>query len=172
MLPARAPETGERVARDIMPARDRDLADRIGHVGDRHGDETFGGGMRIERQFGEARRDRNGVERLIAVRAEQSGEEVGAQLPQHDVAVGDGERPAAAVAGRPRHGPGTFRPDQQPLPVEAANRPATRRDGMDAQHRCADAGTRDQRLGIALISPGIMRHVGRGAAHVEPDDAL
>ena len=80
MLPTRAAETRERVARDIVPARDRDLADRIGHVRHRHRDEAFGGDISVQRQFGEARGHRRRIERLIALRPEQRGEEFGPQL--------------------------------------------------------------------------------------------
>ena len=42
MLAARAAEAGERVAGDVMASRDRDLADRRGHVVDRDVEETLG----------------------------------------------------------------------------------------------------------------------------------
>ena len=43
MLSTSPAKTGERIARHIMPARDRDFLDRIGHIGDRNRDEAFGG---------------------------------------------------------------------------------------------------------------------------------
>ena len=42
MLPARAAETLQHIAGDIMPPRDRDLLDRIGHIVDGDADEALG----------------------------------------------------------------------------------------------------------------------------------
>src|SRR3546814_19840026 len=44
-------------------------------------------------------------------------------------------------------------------------------DLVDAHHRRADARARDDRLVVALEAAGIMADVGRGAAHVEADQA-
>src|SRR3546814_14301669 len=60
---------------------------------------------------------------------------------------------------------------EQPRAVPAADRAAARGDGVDAQHRRADARARDDRLVVALEAAGIMADVGRGAAHVEADQA-
>ena len=93
-------------------------------------------------------------------------------LAQHDVAVGDGERPAAPVAGRAGIGAGALRPDPEPPPVERADRSAAGRHGMDFQHRRPHPHPRHQPLAGPLIGAGEMRHVGRGAAHVEADDMV
>ncbi len=71
-LAARSAETGERVAGDVMAARDRDLADCIGHIV--HGDVEESFGDFLER-LGPAERVGNllqpgprcvGIERLVA----------------------------------------------------------------------------------------------------------
>jgi hypothetical protein len=52
-----------------------------------------------------------GVERLVGIRSEDGGEMVGVQLAQHDVAIGDGQRPALAVTGGTRDRRRRFRAD-------------------------------------------------------------
>jgi hypothetical protein len=44
-----------------------------------------------------------GVQRLVRVRAEDRREEIRLQLAEHDVGVGDRQRPAAAIGSRPGH---------------------------------------------------------------------
>ena len=112
MLAARAAEAGQRVARDVMAARDRDLADRVGHVVDRDAQEALGDFVarcvvraplerdRPPRCSRAARRRR--IERLVAARAEHRREMLRHDPAEEQVAVGDGQRSAAAVAGRPR----------------------------------------------------------------------
>ncbi len=52
-----------------------------------------------------------GIKRLIAAGAEDVREMIGVQFAQHDVAVGHGQRPAAAVTGGAGIGTGTFGTD-------------------------------------------------------------
>ncbi len=101
--------------------------------------------------------------------AEDAREMVGPDLAEHDVAVGDGERPAAPVAGRARHRAGAVRADPEALAVEAADRAAAGRDGVDLQHRRAHPDARHRPLAGPLVGAGEMGDVGRGAAHVEAD---
>ena len=162
MLPPCPAKAGKRVARHVMAPRDRDALDRIGHAGDGDGNEALSGvahaqglaGFRLHLRAdgGDARLRRIGIERLVAIRAEQAGKMIGLDLAEQQVAVGDGERSAAPVAGRSRHRARRFRPDAEAAIDEAADRSAARRDGVDLHHRT-----------------GIMGHVGRGAAHVEAD---
>ena len=91
------------------------------------------------------------------------------QLAQHDIAVGDGKWPATTIAGRPGIGPGAFRSDTEPRTVKLAQRSAPRRHRMDQQHRCLHAHTRNNCLEHAFIVIFVMRHIGRGAAHVKSD---
>ena len=62
---------------------------------------------------------------------------------EEQVAVGDRQRPAVAVAGRPRVGARRLRPDAEAHAVEAADRAAAGRDGVDLHHRRADADAGD-----------------------------
>ena len=98
------------------------------------------------------------------------GKKRGLQLAEHDVGVGDGERPAAAVAGRAGIRAGALRADAEARAVEGADRAAARRDGVDRHHRRAHAHAGDLGLEGALVLAGVVRDVGRGAAHVEADD--
>jgi hypothetical protein len=119
MLPAGTAEAAERVFRDVVAALDRDLLDGVGHVLDGDPEEalgrrrriggTAGGGGDLGGESGEAVLDHGAVERLVAARPEQRREEVRLQLAEHHVAVGDGQRPAAPVAGRPGIGAGGIR---------------------------------------------------------------
>ena len=97
---------------------------------------------------------------------------LGPDLAEHDVAVGDGERAAAAVAGRARHGAGAVRADAEAAAVKAADRAAAGRDGVDLEHRRAHPHAGDGALAGPLVGAGEMRDVGRGAAHVEADDMV
>ena len=92
--------------------------------------------------------------------------------PGEQVAIGHRQRPAIAVASRTRVGAGAVRPDPEAHAIEAADRPAPRRDRVDLHHRRADSHSRNQIVVAQFEPPGIMRHVGRGAAHVEADQAL
>ncbi len=139
MLPARAAETLQHIAGDIMPPRDRDLLDRIGHIVD-HADEALGN---LARRLPHQSRDLSAprqrgfrVDRLIPVRPEHRRKMLRPDLAKHDIAVGDRQRPAAPVAGRPRHRPSALRPDPEALPVIDTDRGhAARRHRVDLQHR-------------------------------------
>ena len=115
---------------------------------------------------------RVGVERLVLVRAENLREEIGDELADQHVGVGDGERPAAAVAFRAGIGAGGIRADAEARAVEMQDRAAAGRDRVDEHHRRAHAHARDLGLEGALVFAVVVRHVGRGAAHVEADQVL
>ncbi len=182
VLAAGAAEAGERVLRHVIAALDRDLLDRVRHVldgdleeagGDRRRAAAIAGrGGDLGGERGEFRCDDVAVERLVAVRAEHAREEIRLQLAEHDVAVGDGKRAAAAIARRPRHRTRRFRPDAIARAVEEADRAAARGDGVDIHHRRAQPHARHHGLEAALILAGIVRHVGRSPAHVEADDLV
>ncbi len=182
MLPAGAAEAAQRVFGDVVAALDRDLLDGVRHVldgdleealGDRDRRAAVAGGAGDNiAELGEFAGDDVDIDRRIALRAEHAREEARLQLAEHDVAVGDGERPAAAVAGRTRIGARRFRPDAVARAVERADRAAAGGHGVDVHHRRAHAHARHHRLEAALVFAGVMRHVGRGAAHVEADDLV
>ncbi len=113
-----------------------------------------------------------GVERLVLAGAEDRREEVGLQLAEHDVGVGDGERAAAPVAGGAGIGAGRIRADAEASGLEMQDRAAARRDRVDAHHRRAHAHAGDLGVEGALVFAVIMGDVGRGAAHVEADDLV
>ena len=177
MLAARAAETLQRVAGHVVAARDRDLLDRVRHIVDRDAHEPLR--HRLARPFPPAppisshsASEAAAIDRLVAIRPEHVREMLGPDLAEHDVAIGDGERPAAPVAGRPRHRPRAFRPDPEALPVIGADRAAARRNGMDFQHRRPHPDARHRPLAGPLVDAGEMRNVGRGPAHVEADDLI
>ena len=98
-----------------------------------------------------------------------------AQVPEHEIAVGDGRHLAAArVAGRARHGAGALGPDlEHAEAVDAGDGAAAGAHGVDVHHRHREvaafdlAAARDR--GLAVLD---QRHVAGGAAHVEGDDVL
>ena len=100
------------------------------------------------------------------------GKKLGQELADHQIGVGDRERPAAAVAGRARVGAGTLGADPEALAVEADDRSAAGRHGVDLHHRRPDPHARDLGVERPLERAGIMGDVGRGAAHVEADDPV
>ena len=112
-----------------------------------------------------------GVERLVLRWPEDLGEELRHELPDHHIGVGDGERSAAAIAGRPRIGAGGIRADAEARAVIKEDRSTARRDGMDQHHRRAHAHACDHALEGPLVHAVEMADIGRGAAHVEADDA-
>ena len=176
MLAAGAAETLQRVAGDVVAAGDRDLLDGIGHIVDGDANEALGHGARIHaRAPGNllATGERGGgIDRLVAIGAEDVREMLGADLAEHDIAVGHRQRPAAPIAGRARHRAGAVRPDPEPAAVIMADRSAAGRDRVDFEHRRANPDAGDRTLAGPLIASGEMGDVRRGAAHVEPDQAL
>ena len=177
MLPAGAAEGIHHVVGDVVAALHRNAQDRVRHVLDRDADEAVGhlrslaaiadlGGER-----GKAFAHDLGVERLVLRWAEDLGEELRDELPDHHIGVGDGERSAAPIAGRPRIGAGRVRPDAEARAVVKEDRSTARRDGMDQHHRRADAHACDHALEGPLVHPVEMADIGGGAAHVEADDA-
>ena len=183
VLPPGAAETLQRVAGDVIAALDGDFLDRVRHVLDRDAEEPFGevfgrplGLARLRRDLFPHRReflaDDIGVERLIAVRAENRREMRRLQLAKHDVAVRHRQRPAAPVAGRAGIGAGAVRTDLKATVLEEEDRPAARRDRVNVHHRRAHPDARDLGLERPLIGARIMANVGGGAAHVEADQLV
>ena len=177
MLATCAAEGIHHVVGDVVAALHRDTQDRVRHVLDRDADEAVGhlrslaaiadlGGKR-----GEAFAHDLGVERLVLRRAEDLGEERRHELPNHHIGVGDGERSAAAIAGRSRIGAGGIGADAEARAIIDEDRTAARRYGMDQHHRRAHAHAGDHALEGPLVHAVEMADIGRRAAHVEADDA-
>ena len=122
--------------------------------------------------FLQPRARRAGIERLVAVRPEHRGKMRRVDPAEEQVAVGDGQRAAVAVAGRSRVRARALRPDAEAHAVEPADRPAAGRDGVDLHHRRADAHPGDDAFVGKLELAGIVRHVGRRTAHVEADQPI
>ena len=167
---------------DVVAALHRDLLDRVGHV--RHGDldearrhllgtavVPGGCGDLLAELCEQGFRDL-GVERGVAARAEHLREVVGLDAAEQHVGVGDGERAAAPVAGRPGIGAGRVRPYPVPAAVEVQHRAAARGHRVDGQHRRPHPDPGDLRLVFALELAREVRHIGGGAAHVEADDVV
>jgi hypothetical protein len=175
VLAAGAAEAVERVARHVVAALHRNFLDRVGHVLDRDPDEAVGdvfGRAAIAGLVGELRErlaHRVGIERQILLRPENLRKEIRNQLSDHDIGVGDRERPAAAVAFRSGIGAGAVGTDPEARAVEMQDRAAARRHGVDQHHRGAHAHARHLGLEGALVLAVEMRDVGRGAAHIEAD---
>jgi len=145
VLAAGAAEAIERVARHVIAALHRNLLDRIRHVLDRDLDEAVGDLFAAAaaadhlRHRGEGRAHRVGVERLVLDGSEYFRKEIGMSLPTMTLAVGHGERAAAAIAFRSGIGAGGIRPDPKPRAVEMQDRAAARRYRMNEHHRRAHA---------------------------------
>ena len=179
MLPARATKTGQGIARHVMAARDGNALDGVRHIGDGNGDEALRRLARghhaarfllhLRAEGGETLRHDVAIQWLVPVRAEKAGEETGLDLAQHDVAIGDGKRPAAPVAGRSRHRARAFRPDAKATIDKGANGATARRDRVDPHHRRAQANAGHPRFIVPFIAAGIMGDIGRCAPHIKAD---
>src|SRR5262249_17516399 len=99
------------------------------------------------------------------------GKEIEHELPDHHVGVGDGERATASVAGWPGIGARGGGPDAKARAVIEEDRSTPCRDGMDQHHWSAHAHATDHAFECSLIHAGEVADIGRGAAHVEADDA-
>ncbi len=177
VLAAGAAEAVQRIAGDVVAALHRDFLDRVRHVLDRDLDEAVGDllwrfAADLLGQFGEGLFHRLGVERLVLVGAENLREEIGDELADQHVGVGDRERAAAAVAFRAGIGAGAVGTDAEARAVEMQHRAAAGRDGVDEHHRRAHPHAGDFGFERALVFAVVVRHVGRGAAHVEADQLL
>ena len=180
VLARRPAEAAEHVARDVVAALDRDLLDRIGHVVDRDREAAVRqllrrppGPRRVldrGREVFELLPDDPAVERLVRARAEYVREKTRVQLADQDVGVGHGQGAALPVAGGAGIGAGRVRPDPEAGAVEREDRAAAGGDRVDRHHRRPHAHARDLGLEGTLVLAGVMRDVGRGAAHVEGDD--
>ena len=108
----------------------------------------------------------------VAVRSEHLREELRLQLPEHDIAIGHGQRTAAAITSGTRIRACGIGTDAITAAVEVQNGAAARGHRVYAHHRRAHAHARDLRLECPLELAGEVRDIGRRAAHVESDDAL
>ena len=177
VLAAGAAEAIERVTRDIIAALHRDFFDRVRHVLDGDLDEAvsdlFGRAAVADllRHVRKRRTHRAGVERLVLLRPEYFGKEIGNELAGHHIGIGHGQRPAAAIAFRTGIGAGGIRANTKARAVEMQDRAAAGCDRVNQHHRRAHAHAGHLGFEGALVFAGKMRHVRRGAAHIEADEA-
>ena len=178
MLAASAAETVQEIFGDIVAALHRDLLDGVGHVLDGDGDKALGRRFRrasvadLGSQSGEFLAHGGDIEWLILAGTEDRREDIGLQLAEHHIGVGNGERPATSVGGGARIGAGGVRADAETAGLVMQDRATACCDRMDAHHRCADAHAGDFGVEGPLVVAVIMGDVGRGAAHVEADDLV
>ena len=187
VLPAGAAKAAQRVFGHVVAALHRNLLDGVGHVA--HGDVDKALGHRFGRarvalvtrgladvfgQHGEFPARHFGVQALAARAAEHRREELRLDFTQHDIAVGDRQRPVLAIRRRSGVGAGRIGTDAITRAVKMQYGTAARCNGVDAHHRRAHAHTGHLRLEHALevgqLRAGKMRHVGGGATHVKADD--
>ena len=176
MLPARAAEGVEHIFRHVVAALDRDGLDRVRHVGNGDPDEAVGDLFRrapIAKLAGErleflAHRVR--IEGLILLGPEDAREEIGLELARHDIGVGYGERPVAAIGEGAGIGAGRIGSDAEARGVVMQDRSAARGDRVNQHHWRTHAGACHHALETPLIGAVEMTDIGRGAPHVEADD--
>ena len=182
VLATRAAEAVEGVFGHVVTTLDRDLLDGMGHVVDRDPEKPvrhLDGCARVSGRIGNFLRQPPepvphdvGVQRLVAVGAEQPRKEARLDLPDHHVGVGHCQRPAAPIARGSGIGSGGIRPDPVPRSVEVQDRAAARGHGMYLEHRGPHAHAGNQCLEGAFVLAPEMSHVGGSAAHVEADDPV
>jgi hypothetical protein len=93
-------------------------------------------------------------------------------LAHHHIRIRDGERAAAPITGRARHGASGIRPDTEARTIEMQNGTATGGHRIDRHHRRAHAHASDFGLKSTLKSAGVKRDIGGSAAHVKADDTI
>ena len=176
MLPTRTAETVEHVAAAVITLRDRNALDGVRHVLDRDADETVRDRFRCVAQFVRECRETVAhslfVERFVGAGSEKMREEFAAQLAHHHIRIGDGQRPAAAVAGWPRIGAGGIRAYSKARAVKMQDRAAAGCHCVDRHHRHAQAHACHFRFVDALERAVETRDIGGRAAHVEADDMI
>ena len=182
MLPPRPAKHGQGIRRDVVAALHRDALDRIGHVGIGYVDKALR--HRVRRQIATGSlSDTRGqrikpqhhgvpVKRLICTGSEDRREMLGLQAPQHHIGIGHRQRTAAPVAGRPGIGPRRIRAHPHARAVKVQDRATACGHRMNAHHRRAQPHASHLRVEDPLELACVMRHVGRGAAHVKADHAV
>ncbi len=169
---AGASEGAEREASDVDAALDADTAHGGGHGLVDDGDDP--GGERLDIEGSVSRERLEGGVRTQGVERHGTAEcALGGDAAEHDVGVGDGGEHAAAVAGGPGVGAGGARAHaENAVVVEVRDASAARANGVDVEDGDVDAEVADASATAHGQRAGGERDVGRGAAHVEGDDAV
>ena len=148
VLAAGAAEALQGEAAGVVPLLQRDLLDRVRHVGDGNAQEPLRrcACVLARHQVGEFILHYRCVERLVSARPEDGGEVRRLDFADHHVRVRHGERAAAAVAGRAGRRPRAVRAYLVARSVEMQDRPAARRHRVDRHHRRPDTHAGHRRL--------------------------
>ena len=185
VLAAGAAEAAQRVLGDVVAALHRDVLDRVRHVLDGDLEEAVGDllGRRAlrrsrarsraasARELARARRRRRAAASPSAPNTVRKERRV--ELADHHVAVGHRQRTAAPIRRRAR--------DSRP-PTPGRRESARRRTCRSSRRPprpcgCCIIGARSRTpatsvIERALVLAGVVRDVGRRAAHVEADDPV
>ena len=171
VLPACAAKALQGVARHVVATCHRYFFDGIGHL--LHGDlnkpigHFFSGTFHLPGQHRKLLLHRLRIQGLVGTRAKHPGKEIGLHLAHHHIGIGHRQGAATAVAGRPRVRACALRPDAQTCAVKQQQGAAPGRHGVNAHHRRAHAHTGHLGFKLALEHTRVVRHIGRGAAHVK-----
>ena len=174
MLAASAAKALQGVARDVIATGHGDFFNGVGHLLHRDVDKAFshhlGAAAGLRGQHFKLLFNSRLAQRLIGVGAEHLGKVKRLHLANHQVGIGHGQRAAAPVAGGPGVGACALRADAKALAVKLQERAAAGRHGVNAHHRRTHAHTGHLGFKLALELAGVVRHIGRGAAHVKAND--
>ena len=172
VLSAGAPEDRHRVRAHVVPAADRYLLDRCGHVLDGNLQEAacYFDGSAFDAQRAERRRDLIKL-RSRLTRVECKRKSIGCDASKAECHIGERQLAPVRLAVAKRSGvcASALRANRHPFPLELADRTSPRRDGMKLDHRRADSNPANLALEHPRHLAGVARYVGRCAAHVKSD---
>ncbi len=163
VLTAGPAETTEGVIPHIMPARDRDLFDRLGHVQVHDLEKPPRQVVAVQRIPAGRARGADLVQPLLdPVTIEREREIPRHQPAEIEIDIGHGQvgRVGVPVTERAGIGAGTFRANRQSPADHPADRPAAGGHGMDRDHRRLDPHAGGDRFVHPFERPGIPRHIG------------
>ena len=176
MLAASAAKARKGEAGWVLALLDAHLLDRACHVADGDAQKSLRGGMaalaHLRRQRAELRANDVRIQRFVSAQTEQVWEMRRLQPAQHDVGVGHGKRPAAAITRRTRRRARAVRPHAHPCAVIVQDAAAAGCHGVDRHHRRTHPHAGDLGFERTLERAVVQRHICTGAAHIEADDPL
>ena len=159
------------VARHIVAAGHGYFFNRVGHLLDRDVDEAFGhhlgAAARLLGQRCKLLVHGLCTQRFVGIRTEHFWKVTGLHFANHNVGVRHSQRAATAVTGRPGVGTRALRANAKTIAIECQQRATASRYGVNAHHRCTHAHSSHLGFKFTLELTRVMRHIGRGTAHVE-----
>ena len=181
VLAGGAAEAEQRELARIASLACGDLADGVRHRFDSDLEERLGehlerAGLRAWLAELPGERGEGGVHLLridgrAALGPEHRRQGVGAQMSEQHLHVGEGQRPAPPVTDRPRVRPRGGGSHREAPVVVAEDGAAAGRNAVHVQHRLVETRARNEVLETLRQLAVDQRHVGRGATHVEADEA-